>query len=97
MEKPRLTWGEAECVKPTQRLEDQPARLDVGLLIPPINEMHLVLIIFILFYGPGGDARTVHSKKKKILKSLQNDRRVKTIVGPTWFLPQQRHLSAKVS
>lgn len=65
MEKPRLTWGEAECVKPTQRLEDQPARLDVGLLIPPINEMHLVLIIFILFYGPGGDARTVHSKKKK--------------------------------
>eukprot|EP00069_Balaena_mysticetus_P012953 bmy_07951T0 len=31
----------------------------------------------------------------KLGVSLQNDRRVKTIVGPTWFLPQQRHLSAK--
>lgn len=34
---------------------------------------------------------------KKIMKRLQKDRRVKTIVGPSWFLPQQRHLSAKVS
>lgn len=43
----------------------------------------------------GGDARRVYLKKN--LKSLQNDRRVKTIVGTSWFLPQQRHLSAKVS
>lgn len=73
----------------------QPAWM-LRLLISPINEMHLMLITFFFFYFMGGgDARRVHLKK--ILKSLQKDRRVKTIVGLSWFLPQQRHLSAKVS